>query len=149
MADKDQIIVEGVGEEKATDSSSGLSEEDVTRLRTQYGFNELVEEEINPFLKFLSYFWGPMPIMIWLAILIELIKASIKGDGWPDFGVLVFLQIVNGCVGYVEERNAGNAIAALKQKLAPQCVVKRDGRFGVGSTLPYLTQLQIFENPIS
>lgn len=98
------------------------------RLREEYGFNELTEEEVNPFLKFLSYFWGPMPIMIWMAVIIELIKAIVKGDGWPDFGVLMVLQIVNGTVGYIEEKNAGNAIAALKEKLAPQCVVKRDGR---------------------
>jgi len=32
-------------------------------------------------------------------------------------------------VGYIEERNAGDAIAALKQQLAPQCHVCRDGRW--------------------
>jgi hypothetical protein len=30
-------------------------------------------------------------------------------------------------VGYIEERNAGDAIAALKQQLAPQCHVCRNG----------------------
>ena len=32
-------------------------------------------------------------------------------------------------VGYIEERNAGDAIAALKQQLAPQCHVCRNGRW--------------------
>lgn len=29
--------------------------------------------------QFLSYFWGPMPIMIWVAIIIELIKGIYTG----------------------------------------------------------------------
>ena len=32
-------------------------------------------------------------------------------------------------VGYVEETNAGNAIAALKQRLAPECHVCRNGLY--------------------
>ena len=33
-------------------------------------------------------FWGPMPIMIWIAILIEAIQAD-----WTDFAVLLGLQV--------------------------------------------------------
>ena len=94
-------------------------------LREEFGFNELDDDEINPCLKFLSYFWGPMPIMIWLAIITEVIKTAITGEGIEDCVVLGLLQIVNGSVGYVEELNAGNAIAALKDKLAPECTVLR------------------------
>lgn len=41
--------------------------------------------------------------------------------------MLFILQFANAIVGYIEERNAGDAIAALKAKLAPQCHVCRDG----------------------
>jgi H+-transporting ATPase len=41
--------------------------------------------------------------------------------------VLLALLIINGLIGYFEERNAGKAIAALKKSLAPKCSVKRDG----------------------
>ena len=71
---------------------------EVMARREEFGFNELTEEKTNPFLKFLSYFWGPMPCMIWLAIIVEIIKASSTGDGWPDFGVLMVLQIVRTVV---------------------------------------------------
>jgi H+-transporting ATPase len=47
--------------------------------------------------------------MIWVAIIIEIIRLD-----WLDFGVLIILQFVNGFVGWYEERNAGNAIEALK-----------------------------------
>jgi H+-transporting ATPase len=49
--------------------------------------------------------------------------------GYEDFGVLLLLQILNGVIGYWEESNAGNAIAALRSTLAPQCVVRRDGEW--------------------
>lgn len=63
-----------------------------------------------------------MPCMIWIAIIVEAISKD-----WPDFGVLMVLQLLNGCVGYIEERNAGNAISALKESLAPECRVMRNG----------------------
>ena len=80
-------------------------------------------------MQFLGYLWGPMPCMIWVAIVIELAKASLVGEGWEDFGVLMFLQFANATVGYYEESNAGDAIAALKAKLAPQCHLCRDGKW--------------------
>jgi hypothetical protein len=47
--------------------------------------------------------------------------------GWVDFGVLLVLQFANATVGYIEERNAGDAIDALKKRLAPQSHVCRGG----------------------
>lgn len=73
---------------------------------------------------FLGYFWGPMPIMIWVATLI----VAIEGD-MDDMSVLLTLQMINGGVGYYEERSAGDAIEALKKSLAPKANVKRDGRW--------------------
>jgi H+-transporting ATPase len=110
-----------------TDKDRGLTEALVDQRREIFGLNELAEKKVNPILKFLSYFTAPMPIMIWCAAFVELIKASTTGEGWPDFTVLLILQFCNGLVGYVEETNAGNAIAALKERLAPECSVCRNG----------------------
>jgi hypothetical protein len=49
--------------------------------------------QVNPFLLFLSYFTGPMPTMIWVAIIVELVKAILVGEGWEDFAVLMVLQV--------------------------------------------------------
>jgi magnesium-transporting ATPase (P-type) len=51
-----------------TDQRTGLSESQVVERRAQYGFNELAENKRHPRLIFLSYFWGPMPCMIWACI---------------------------------------------------------------------------------
>ena len=48
-------------------------------------------------------------------------------EDWDDFAVLMTLQMVNGVVGYFEEKSAGDAIDALKQSLAPRAFVTRDG----------------------
>jgi H+-transporting ATPase len=46
---------------------------------------------------------------------------------WPDLGVILALLVVNAVVGFREEYQASNVIAALKEKLAVQAKAKRDG----------------------
>jgi H+-transporting ATPase len=46
---------------------------------------------------------------------------------WPDFIIISVLLVANAVVGFWEEFQAGNAIAALKANLALKARVKRDG----------------------
>ena len=48
---------------------------------------------------------------------------------WLDFGIILVLLVANALVGFWEEHQAGNAIAALKAKLAIKARVKRDGKW--------------------
>lgn len=48
---------------------------------------------------------------------------------WPDFFIILLLLLANGVVGFWEESQAGNAIAALKAQLAIKTRVKRDGKW--------------------
>ncbi|MEM7192970.1 MAG: plasma-membrane proton-efflux P-type ATPase, partial [Pseudomonadota bacterium] len=84
--------------------------------------NEFVEKSTNPILKFLSYFWGPIPWMIEAA---AILSGMVRH--WSDFIIIMVLLLANAIVGFWEEFQAGNAIAALKAKLAPHARVKRDG----------------------
>ena len=99
----------------------GLNTAEATRRLAQYGPNEIAEHKTNPLLKFLSYFWGPIPWMIEIAVVLS----GVVGH-WPDFFIILLLLAANGVVGYTEERQAGNAIEALKAKLAINARVKRD-----------------------
>ena len=96
-------------------SPDGLSEAEATRRLAQYGPNEIADHKTNPLMKFLSYFWGPIPWMIEIAVIL-----SGAVGHWPDFFIILLLLVANGVVGYTEERQAGNAIEALKAKLADQ-----------------------------
>jgi H+-transporting ATPase len=111
-------------EKKLESSPEGLTQAEAQKRLTQYGPNEIEEKKTNPFLKFLSYFWGPIPWMIEVAVILS----GVVGH-WPDFFIILLLLVANGVVGFWEEREAGNAIAALKAKLAVNARVKRDGKW--------------------
>ena len=46
---------------------------------------------------------------------------------WEDAGIIGVLLVMNGVVGFWEEYQAGNAIAALKERLASTARALRDG----------------------
>ncbi|MDE3154172.1 MAG: plasma-membrane proton-efflux P-type ATPase [Acidobacteriota bacterium] len=101
---------------------TGLAPEEAARRLVRYGPNELPEASVNPVLKFLSYFWGPIAWMIEIAALL-----SIVVHHWEDFWIIGALLVMNAAVGFWEEYQAGNAIAALKARLALQARVRRGG----------------------
>ena len=111
-------------EKKLGSSPEGLSEAEAKKRLTQYGPNEIEEKKANAFLKFLGYFWGPIPWMIEAAVILSAVARH-----WPDFGIILVLLLANAVVGFWEERQAGDAIAALKAKLAIKARVKRDGKW--------------------
>ena len=109
---------------KLASSPDGLTQEEAQKRLAKYGPNEIEEKKTNQFLKFLSYFWGPIPWMIEAAVILSAVARH-----WPDFGIILVLLLANGMVGFWEEREAGNAIEALKAKLAVKARVKRDGKW--------------------
>ncbi len=111
--------------QKRLDSSpNGLTQAEAVKRLAKDGPNELAEKKHNAFLKFLTYFWGPIPWMIEAAVILSGIVKH-----WPDFFIILVLLMSNAVVGFWEERAAGNAIAALKAKLATRTRVKRDGKW--------------------
>jgi len=110
--------------------SGGLSSAEAARLLELHGRNELVEK-LKPWWRlYAEQFVEPMPCVIWAAIAIELALAIKYHHAWPDFGVLVGLQFVNGTVSFYEAFKAGSAIEALKAGLKPFALAKRDGAWG-------------------
>ena len=109
---------------KLESSPDGLTQVEAAKRLVQYGPNEIEEKKDNPFLKFLTYLWGPIPWMIEAAVVL-----SALAQHWPDFGIILVLLLANAVVGFWEEHQAGNAIAALKAKLAVEARVRRDGKW--------------------
>lgn len=107
-------------------SANGLTQAEATKRQAQYGPSEIAEKKTNEYLKFLSYFWGPIPWMIEAAVILSGIVRH-----WLDFFVILLLLLSNALVGFWEEHQAGNAIAALKARLAIKAKVKRDGKWGI------------------
>ena len=104
--------------------SHGLTSSEAEKLLREYGRNELPEKVVPKWYIFVSQLWQPMPIMIWIAAIVE---AGIQN--WIDMSILICIQFANASIGYYEITKAGDAVAALKKSLKPVATVKRDGRF--------------------
>ena len=111
-------------QKKLGSTPDGLSQAEAAKRLTQYGPNEITEKKTNQLLKFLSYFWGPIPWMIEGAVILSALVRH-----WLDFFIILLLLCSNAVVGFWEEHQAGNAIAALKARLAILAKVKRDGKW--------------------
>ncbi len=109
-----------------TSIETGLSEEEAKKRVEKYGLNEIPEKKKSPVLKFLSYFWGPIPWMIEIAAVLSIIVHH-----WEDFWIIFSLLILNAVVGFWEEKKAEDVISFLQNKMAVRARVLRDGKWKV------------------
>ncbi len=109
---------------KLSSSKKGISSSEAQKRFQEYGPNEISEKKINPLVKFLKYFWGPMPWLIEVAIILSALIQH-----WADLGIISTLLALNAVVGFWQEHKADNAIELLKEKLALKARVLRDGKW--------------------
>ena len=102
--------------------SQGLTDEEAHHRALSYGPNALKETKHSPFLRFLGYFWGPIPWMIEIAAILSALVRH-----WDDFTIICVLLFFNAGVGFWQEYKAANALEALKKQLALKARVLRDG----------------------
>lgn len=105
-------------------TAKGLSKAEATARLAGFGPNALVEKKVSPWIKFLGYFWGPIPWMIEVAAVLSAIVRH-----WPDFFIILALLLFNAGVGFWQEFKAANALEALKSQLALRARVLRDGQW--------------------
>ena len=70
---KDDISIKDLVLKLGVSPENGLTDSEASDRISKYGYNELPEEKANPLLKFLSYFWGPIPWMIEAAVILSAI----------------------------------------------------------------------------
>jgi len=104
----------------------GFDDPEAAALLEKFGRNMLPEKVVPKWKLFLDQFRAPMPIMIWIAIIIE---AAITN--WLDMGILLVIQFTNASISFYELNKAGNAVAALKNSLKPNATCKRNGKWDV------------------
>ncbi|KAJ8081869.1 hypothetical protein AAF712_004768 [Marasmius tenuissimus] len=126
--DLETIVIEDVFKLLQCDEN-GLSAEEAKRRLELFGPNKLESEEQNAFLQFLSFMWNPLSWVMEAAALVAIALSNGEGRApdWPDFVGIVLLLFINSAIGFYEERNAGNAVKALMDSLAPKAKVKRSG----------------------
>ncbi|URM31769.1 calcium-translocating P-type ATPase, SERCA-type [Cytobacillus firmus] len=106
-----------------TDIKAGLTEDDVKKRHKQYGFNELKEgEKQSALLLFFSQFKDFMVLVLLAATLIS----GLLGE-YIDAIAIIAIVIINGFLGFFQERKAEKSLSALKELSAPQVIALRDG----------------------
>jgi len=105
-------------------SDQGLSETEAQQRLVQLGRNALEDKQVSPLVRFLSYFWGPIPWMIEVAAVLSALVRH-----WDDFSIILALLVFNAVIGFWQEFKAANALEALKNQLALKARVLRDGQW--------------------
>jgi H+-transporting ATPase len=78
-------------EEHEVDPEEGLNSNEAASRRKKYGLNEIESKDRHPFIEFLSHFWGPIPCMIEIAVILSAVAGR-----WEDFAVIFTMQLING-----------------------------------------------------
>ncbi len=102
----------------------GLTSAEARRRLGEFGANAAVEPAPPRWRAFLAKFWSPVPWMLEAALVLQL------GLGeYVEATVIAALLLFNATLGYLQEGRASDALAALKQRLAPTALVRRDGEW--------------------
>ncbi|MEH7075016.1 calcium-translocating P-type ATPase, SERCA-type [Neobacillus drentensis] len=120
-----EMKIDQVEKALETDFSSGLSQEEVKKRIKLYGLNELEEgEKQSALLLFFSQFKDFMVLVLLAATLIS----GLLGE-YIDAIAIIAIVIINGFLGFFQERRAEKSLQALKELSAPQVSVLRDGQW--------------------
>ncbi|KAF8415447.1 E1-E2 ATPase-domain-containing protein [Boletus edulis BED1] len=123
--DLETIVIDDVFKLLQCDEG-GLSQEGAQCRIELFSPNKLEQEEQNAFFRFM---WNLLSWVMEDATLMAIVLSNGEGQppDWQDFLGIVILLFVNSTISFYEERNAGNAVKALMDSLAPKAKVKHNG----------------------
>jgi H+-transporting ATPase len=102
----------------------GFSSAEALRRLGAIGSNVVRDEAPPRWRVFLTKFWSPIPWMLEAAIVLQV------GIGqYVEAAVISALLLFNAMLGFIQEGRANAALAALKKRLAPTALVRRDGEW--------------------
>jgi H+-transporting ATPase len=103
---------------------TGLSTQEAQQRLQTYGPNAVPEEHPHRWLIFLHKMGGPVPWMLELATILEMVMGK-----YVNAVVTMVLVLLNATLSFIQENRAQNALALLRQRLTIQSRVMRDGRW--------------------
>ncbi len=109
----------------AVNEAEGLSSAEATARLQRYGPNEIETQEESLLHRILRRFWAPIPWMIEAAALLSAIVGK-----WEEFAIILIMLLINAGLDFFQEHRALNALKTLREKLARDAMVRRDGTFG-------------------
>jgi H+-transporting ATPase len=112
--------------ESLSSSTNGLTSSEADLRTRRFGLNEIPEKKINPLVDFLSRYWGPMPWLLELTIVLSYLIGH-----YLEVIIIFALLTINATIGFRHQKSSQRALALLKQRLAPKAKVLRDGQWSV------------------
>ncbi len=109
-----------------TTSTTGLTEDEAKRRINELGYNELSEKRKNPFIDFLARYWGPMPWLLELTMVLSYIIGH-----YLEVVIVFALLTTNAIIGFHHTRSSLKALELLKKRLAIKAKVLRNGEWVV------------------
>ncbi len=103
-------------------ATSGLTSEDASKRLQKDGPNAIPDTSAHPLRDVLAKFWSPVPWLLELAIVLQ-----VGLHKYLEAAVIAGLLIFNAALAYFQEARAQATLAALKQRLALNASVRRDG----------------------
>lgn len=105
---------------------SGLSSETAQSRISQFGYNEVQEARRNSLRDFLKRYWGPMPWLLEVSIVLTLILHH-----YTESAIIFILLTINAVIGQVQAGNSHKAVEMLKKKLEIKVKVLRNGEWSL------------------
>ena len=102
----------------------GLTGAEARRRLAEHGSNTVAEEVPPRRRAFGAKFWAPVPWMLEAALLLQIALGA-----YVEAAVVGALLVFNATLAFVQEGRAGAALAALKKRLAPTALARRDGKW--------------------
>ncbi|MEM3798200.1 MAG: plasma-membrane proton-efflux P-type ATPase, partial [Candidatus Bathyarchaeia archaeon] len=107
-------------------SMQGLTEAEAKNRLEKFGYNEITEKKENPFIDFFKRFWGPMPWLLELAIILSCILGH-----YLEAIIIFVLLTINVVIGFTHSHRSQRVLEFLKKRLAVKAKVLREGKWMV------------------
>jgi H+-transporting ATPase len=104
--------------------ASGLKTEEAEERLKLYGYNEVPQKKINPYVSFAKKFWG---LTAWMLEAIIILSWFLQR--YTDLYIVTGLLVFNSVLGFTEEQKASSAVEALQEKLRVSARTLRNGEW--------------------
>ena len=119
------LSTEDVEKELNTNTSTGLSDEEVKKRQEEYGKNEIVSKGKKPIWKMIIEQFANFMIIV---LIIAAIISGVVSHDYTDSIIIMVIVILNAVIGVVQEVKAQKSLESLKELSAPHCKVLRNSK---------------------
>jgi P-type Ca2+ transporter type 2C len=121
--------VDQVLRELKTDATNGLSSAEAQQRLVEHGQNRIDEQtSISPLAIFAAQFNDFLIYLLLAAALLSILVGLLPGNevDYTEAGLILFIVIANGVLGFIQDYRAETAMQALRDLSTPETFVMRD-----------------------